>query len=204
VRPGAFDVLDSAVDMDCDGVVGGTDTGFGPVELPEADMLAWLDLECLYHDMVIHQADFESGVGGAVVGGGEGWMMMNADEPASSLDWLYTTGHEGTLAFDGAQFGHTEAGASIFELVFDVPQTMVVFSFAGYDAAAWTGYNSLLLWQGSLVAAAPTFYGTQPDGDWVQLGATALNNVGFNTFSIAAPDAAQVLYLDDVWYCRPP
>ena len=204
VHPGAFDVFGSAVDTDCDGVIGGTDTGFGPAVGLEADLLIWLEAECLYHGMAIHQADFESGTDGAVVGSDEGWMTMYADAPSGELDWLYSAGHDATVAFGGAQFSRTEVGASVLELVFDVPQTMVVFSLAGYDPGALTGYNSLLLWQGNLVASAPTFYGAPYYGDWVQLGATTLNNVGFNTFSIAAPDATRVLYLDDVWYCMPP
>jgi len=204
VHPGAFDVFGSAVDMDCDGVSGGTDTGFGPAVGTESDLLTWLEAECLYHGQALYQADFESGTDGAVVGAAEGYMTMYADAGFTAIEWLYTSGHDGTAPWAGAQFARTEQGAGLLELVFDVPQTMVVFSFTGYDPGAWASYNSLLLWEGNLVASAPTFYGTDPGGGWVQQGATTINNVGFNTFSIAAPDSSRVLYLDDVWYCMPP
>ncbi len=203
INPSAYDLLDTAIDANCDGLAGGENPGLELREGPESDLLDLLHGQCNVHGKTVHQADFEAGPDGSPVGLSQTGLSFLAEYEDTLFGFAFEDDRNGVGPYTGSLFGSPEAGIGTLTVAFDSPQTLVIVTLHGHDSTQWEGYTVALSWdEASLLDEDEPFFGSQPTEVWTQRGLQSLNNVAFDQLVLSVSTPPEILLLDDLYYCR--
>jgi hypothetical protein len=203
INPGAFDVLNSSGDNNCDGIAGGLSPGFVVHNANYDSMVQSAANNCFVHNSNTTHADFEQGPDGAPVAVSQGGANFSGTFGAATFGYVFEDEENGFSGIDGSDFfARPESGVEMVRIDFDEPQSYVVLNIGGFDNNQHDVYVVTLLWNDLPLTAGEQYFANQSAETWTPRALQSLNNVGFDAITIATANPPSPLYFDDLYYCH--
>ena len=196
VRPSAYEILDNAIDDDCDGTAD-NQPGWTPYFDDAETLLAQLDGECGWHYTETFTADFDSGVGDPV-GTAYPGVEFSAELGGAAVPVIVA---DAVVPYAGSGYLTTDGPVDSLTATFDDLQDFVVYAAQVENSAAWGDYSIDILQFGTSLILGPMF-GEAPGGGWAVRGASSHWNLGYDEMVFLPATSGEILLLDALSYCR--
>ena len=202
-HPGNYEYLTDGVDNDCD--------GFGdnkPLLSPELDtpenLRLLLDQECEAHGRQSIIVDFDDGVPGNPIGltSVEGALVLRGGVDGS-IPYRFADASTAPGPFEGTGYATPDAASDGVQILFDTPQTLVLWSLIGVDPNLGGQYAAEIHWDGVELGGISSIFGTtNPDWTWNERGLHSFQNVAFDSIVLHTPGAGgESVSFDNVGFC---
>jgi hypothetical protein len=202
--PGNYEYLTDGVDNDCDGQGDNK-----PLLSPESDtpenLMLFLEQECAAHGRDPIVVGFENGTVGSPIGPTSlpgGLTVRGGLDGMVPYRFVDASTEPGPL--EGTQFASPDGPVDAVQLLFDSPQTLILWNLVGVSPGLAPWYSGDIYWDGVELGGLESIFGTNnADWTWNSRGLFSFQNVGFDRLVIHVPDeGGAVIGVDSIGFCE--